>query len=117
MFPGFPREKREWTSVSLNDEEIGKTKAFRFFEETGEVSETLIGRVGFFRSNPFTGIKSADKTASFTKQVMFYISAKMNQTQKKNYEKFKNMFFSRHWHAGSVTPFQSIFLNWMWCWS
>lgn len=94
MFPGFPREKREWTSVSLNDEEIGKTKAFRFFEETGEVSETLIGRVGFFRSNPFTGKKTADKTASFAKQVMFYISAKMDRTQKKIMKNSKTCFFS-----------------------
>jgi hypothetical protein len=124
MFPGFPREKREWTPALIDDGEIGKTKvflikclkiifkkAFRFIpNETGECSETFIGRVGFFSSNPFIRKKPDDKTTGLTKQVIFFISTKnffaKNGIRHKKFMKIqKYVFFCID--LLTVTPVQS----------
>ena len=70
--PSFAAENREWRPAVLEDEHIGKIKAYRLVTQSGKYSGIYLARLLFSHYTPFTRRLRHDKSVQFSEQ-FYYI--------------------------------------------
>lgn len=69
--PSFAPENREWRPAELEDEHIGKIKAYRLVTRSGKYSGIYLARLLFSHHTPFTRRLRHDKSVQFAEQFYY----------------------------------------------
>lgn len=93
--PSFAAENREWRPAVLEDEHIGKIKAYRLVTQSGKHSRIYLARLLFSHHTPFTRRLRHDKSVQFSEQFYYLFCHKHDPNRtRQEHNKQKKQFES-----------------------